>query len=73
MNALYTLNTDDLNETFLQTVQMLFPHKMVKVTIHEVTDHQIPEYLTTSVEEVQKMRGLLRGMDTTIEREEDRL
>jgi len=36
MNALYILNTDELNETFLQTIQILFPHKTVKLAIHEV-------------------------------------
>jgi hypothetical protein len=38
MNALYTLNTDELDEVFLQTLKTLFPHKMVKLAVHEVSN-----------------------------------
>lgn len=38
MNALYTLNTDELDDNFLQTIKALFPHKMVKLAIHEVSN-----------------------------------
>lgn len=38
MQTVYKLKADELNNEFLESIKALFPHKTIKVAIHEIDD-----------------------------------